>query len=97
MATYESQTRNLGSKPGSWQVPTVRINYDILPVVVQYGEKKNSFYTFITRFGTQSIKEGEDYVERWTERRRVREKKRAGPLSSEAQWLCLCVRDRGHV
>jgi hypothetical protein len=32
------------------EVPTVRINYDILPVVVQYGEKKSSFYTFVTRF-----------------------------------------------
>ena len=32
----------------------VRINYDILPVVVQYGEKKNSFYTFITRFHTHT-------------------------------------------
>jgi len=30
------------------EVPTVRINYDILPVVVQYGEKKNSFYSFLT-------------------------------------------------
>lgn len=30
------------------EVPTVRLNYDILPVVVQYGEKSKSFYTFLT-------------------------------------------------
>ena len=24
------------------------MSYDILPVVVQYGEKKSSFYTFLT-------------------------------------------------
>jgi hypothetical protein len=30
------------------QVPTVRLNYDILPVIVQYSEKKKSFYNFIT-------------------------------------------------
>jgi len=30
------------------EVPTVRLNYDILPVIVQYSEKKNSFYSFIT-------------------------------------------------
>jgi len=31
------------------EVPTVRINYDILPIVVQFSEKKQAFYHFITQ------------------------------------------------
>ena len=30
------------------EVPTVRLNYDILPIVVQFSEKKQAFYHFIT-------------------------------------------------
>ena len=31
------------------EVPTVRVNYDILPIVVQFSEKKQAFYHFITQ------------------------------------------------
>ena len=31
------------------EVPTVRLNYDILPIVVQFSEKKQAFYHFITQ------------------------------------------------
>jgi len=30
------------------EVPTVRINYDILPIIVQFHEKKQAFYHFVT-------------------------------------------------
>jgi len=30
------------------EVPTLRLNYDILPIVVQFSEKKQAFYHFIT-------------------------------------------------
>mmetsp|Transcript_64260 Transcript_64260/g.94085 ORF Transcript_64260/g.94085 Transcript_64260/m.94085 type:complete len:477 (-) Transcript_64260:454-1884(-) len=33
----------------SGEVPTVRLNYDILPIVVEFSEKKQAFYHFITQ------------------------------------------------
>ena len=34
------------------EVPTVRLNYDILPIVVQFSEKSSSFYHFLTQVYT---------------------------------------------
>ena len=33
------------------EVPTVRLAYDILPIIVQFSEKKQAFYHFVTNVG----------------------------------------------
>jgi hypothetical protein len=43
---YVAHSNNI-QKAG--EVPTVRVNYDILPIVVQFSEKKQAFYHFITQ------------------------------------------------
>jgi len=42
---YVSHSNNI-QKVG--EVPTLRLNYDILPIIVQYSAKKQAFYHFIT-------------------------------------------------
>jgi len=43
---YVAHSNNI-QKAG--EVPTIRLNYDILPIVVNYAEKRQAFYHFITQ------------------------------------------------
>jgi hypothetical protein len=37
------------------EVPTVRLAYDILPIIVQFSEKKQAFYHFVTNVGLSPL------------------------------------------
>jgi hypothetical protein len=43
------------------EVPTVRLNYDILPIVVQFSEKKQAFYHFITNVSGRGRLRSDDH------------------------------------